>query len=239
MRESPIFDVKDSPHLPVRADTSYTNWSLVRHRDLMRTSKFNVYAFTHVHSPAHCAVVVVMNTSSSSNARNGVSYSAHYATTTTSRPHTGRSRPRTAATSTGYGETNEIICALSESRGISPTVGLSFVNLSTSEAVLCQFADTQTYARTCHKIKVFGPSEIIHMNTAIDSKLLSIVHENLEVGKHDILMTSIDRRYWSESTGYEYLQHLAFPSDLESLKLSIGGNYFAACCFAAVGLQRL
>lgn len=155
----------------------------------------------------------------------------------TSRPFTGhgsRSRPRTAATSTGVSE-NEIICAISESRGISPTIGLSFVNLHTSEAVLCQFTDTQTYARTCHKIKVFSPSEIIYMSTAAESKLLSVIQENLEVERCDILMTSIDRRYWSDSTGHEYVQQLAFPADLESLKMTIGGNYFAACCFAAVG----
>lgn len=155
---------------------------------------------------------------------------------TTSRPYTGRSRPRTAAASTGAGD-NEILCAISESRGISPTIGLSFVNLSTSEAVLCQFTDTQTYARTCHKIKVFNPSEIIYMLTAADSKLLSIIRENLEVDKNDMLMTSIDRRYWSDGTGHEYVQQLAFPADLESLKLTIGGNYFAACCFAAVGSE--
>ena len=155
-------------------------------------------------------------------------------TTTTYRPHTGKSRPRTAATSTGYGD-NEIICAITESRGISPTIGLSFVNITTTEAVLCQFADTQTYARTCHKLKVFNPTEIIYMSTTAESKLLSILNENLEVDKFDILMTSIDRRYWSESTGFEYVQHLAFPDDLESLKVSVGGNYFATCCFAAVG----
>ena len=164
-------------------------------------------------------------------------YPSNKQTSTTSRPFTGhgsRSRPQTAATSTGAGD-NEIICAISESRGISPTIGLSFVNLSTSEAVLCQFTDTQTYARTCHKIKVFNPSEIIYMLTAADSKLLSIIRENLEVDKDDILMSSIDRRYWSDITGHEYVQQLAFPADLESLKLTIGGNYFAACCFAAVG----
>lgn len=159
----------------------------------------------------------------------------HYKDTTTpSRLNTARSRPRTVATSTSYDD-NEIICAISESRGISPTIGLSFINLSTSEAVLCQFADTQMYARTCHKIKVFSPSEIIFTSTAQGSKLLSIIQENVEVERNDILMTSIDRRYWAENTGHEYLQQLAFPDDIESLKISIGGNYFAACCFAAVG----
>lgn len=154
-------------------------------------------------------------------------------TTSTSRPQTSRSRPKTAATSTGYGD-NEIICAISESRGVSPTVGLSFVNISTSEAVLCQFTDTQTYARICHKIKVFAPTEILFMSTAAESKLVSIITENLDVEKFGIMMTNIDRKYWSESSGFDYVQYLAFPDDLESLKLSVAGNYFAICCFSAV-----
>ncbi len=155
-------------------------------------------------------------------------------TTTTSRPQTGsRSRPRTAGTSTGYCD-DAIICAISESRGISPTIGLSFVNISTSEAVLYQFTDTQTYARTYHKIKVFALSQFLYMSTADISKLISIVKENLEVERADIAMTSIDRKYWSELSGHEYVQYLAFPDDLESLKLSIAGNYFATCCFSAV-----
>jgi DNA mismatch repair protein MSH4 len=155
-------------------------------------------------------------------------------TTTTSRPQTGsRSRPRTSGTSTGYSD-NEIICAISESRGISPTIGLSFVNISTAEAVLCQFTDTQTYARTCHKIKVFAPSEILFMKTAEHSKLISIVKENIVVENADIGMSPLDRKYWSEISGLEYVQYLAFPDDLESLKLSISGNFFATCCFSVV-----
>lgn len=154
-------------------------------------------------------------------------------TTVTSRPRTGRSRARTAATSAGYAD-DHIVCAVTESRGLSPTVGLSFVNLTTSEAVLCQFADTQTYARTCHKISVFNPSDILYMSTAAESNLVSIIAENLNVGDTDIEMTEIGRKYWTESSGYEYIQRLAFPDDLESLKVSAGGNFFATCCFAAV-----
>jgi DNA mismatch repair protein MSH4 len=74
------------------------------------------------------------------------------------------------------------------------------------------------------------------MNTAADTKLLSIIRENLEVDRYGVEMQSIDRRYWSETSGHEYVQQLAFPDDLESLKVSMGGNYFAVCCFAAVGM---
>lgn len=154
-------------------------------------------------------------------------------TTTVSRPRNGRSRSKTVATSAGQTD-SQTICAISESCGISPIVGISFVNLSTSEAVLCQFTDTQTYARTCLKIKVFAPSEILYMSGAADSKLVSIVTENLEVDDNGILMTDIDRKHWSERSGHDYVQHLAFPNDSESLRLLLDGNYFATCCFSAV-----
>ena len=157
-------------------------------------------------------------------------------TTTESGLRTGndsRSRPRTAATSSAFVD-NEVICAVTESRGISPTVGLSFVNLSTSEAVLCQFPDTQTYARTCHKLKVFNPSIILYASNTQDSKLVSIIIENFDVSKNETQITEMDRRYWSEDNGHEYLQRLAFPDDLETLRISMGGNFFASCCFGAV-----
>jgi len=104
---------------------------------------------------------------------------------------------------------------------------------------LCQFADTQTFARTCHKIKVFSPERIIFASTTADSKLLSIIRENLEVENNTITMTDIDRRYWSESAGHDYIKQLAFPNDLEALKLSLAGNYYAVCCFAAVCFEKV
>ena len=152
-----------------------------------------------------------------------------------SRPYSSRStrRSRTAVTSTAYGDP-EIICAVCESRGISPTVGLSLISTSTSEAILCQITDTQTYARTCHKIKVFAPTEILYMSTAADSKLVSILLENIVGQDSDVELTALDRRYWAENIGHEHIQHLALPEDLESLKVSLSGNYFALCCFSAV-----
>jgi len=164
---------------------------------------------------------------------------------TTSRPPTGHrsrcrprtGRPRTAASSSGGIELQQIICAISESRGISPTVGLAFINLSTTEAVLCQICDSQTYVRTIQKLGVFAPTELLFMSTAANpkSKLYSIIEENMP----DLLISVIDRKYWAETTGHEYIQQLAFKEDAEAIKVSIGGNYFAACCFAAVGGREL
>ncbi|KAL4797385.1 muts domain V-domain-containing protein [Aspergillus venezuelensis] len=136
-------------------------------------------------------------------------------------------RPTTTATSVA---SQDIVCAINESRGVSWTVGLAFVNLSTAEAVLCQICDSQTYAKTVTKISVFEPTEILFMNTARESKLCQIIRANTP----DTTFTYIDRRYWAEKAGHEYVERLGFAEDVDSIKVILGGNYFAACCFAAV-----
>ncbi|KAL2868754.1 MutS family protein MSH4 [Aspergillus lucknowensis] len=136
-------------------------------------------------------------------------------------------RPTTTATSVA---SQDIVCAISESRGISSTVGLAFVNLSTAEAVLCQICDSQTYAKTITKISVFEPTEILLMNAAKDSKIFHIIQANIP----DTTFTFLDRRYWAEKTGHEYVERLGFAKDADSIKVTLGANYFAACCFAAV-----
>ncbi|KAF2098960.1 hypothetical protein NA57DRAFT_39496 [Rhizodiscina lignyota] len=169
------------------------------------------------------------------------SYSYPY-NTTTSRPRTGNqstgrpstSRPRTGASTIAGIEAQRIICAVTESRGVAPTVGLAFVNLDTAESALCQISDSQTYVRTCHKISLYAPSVILITGSAAnpDSKLLSIIKENL--ADLDADLEFLDRRYFAESTGLEYIEQLAFRDDVEAIKVAIGGNYFAVCCFAAV-----
>ncbi|KAI9739771.1 MAG: MutS protein msh4 [Cirrosporium novae-zelandiae] len=168
-----------------------------------------------------------------------IAYPEYEYTTTNSRPMTGQrrsrrsksGRARTAASTAGGVSDQTIICAISESRGISPTVGLAFVNLSTTEAVLCQICDSQSYIKTINKLVFLEPTEILFMSTTANpkSKLYSTVEENIP----DVDITVIDRKYWAENTGHEYIQQFAFKKDIESLRISVENNYFAACCFAA------
>ena len=147
-----------------------------------------------------------------------------------------RTHGKTALSTLGTSNDQQIICAISESRGISPVVGLAFVNLTTSEAVLCQISDNQTYTRTIHKLWVFDPSEILFMNTAAQpsSHLYSAVENHRPRLLPHARIIVIDRKYWSETAGQEMIQALAFTQDVEALKVSLGGNFYATCCFAAV-----
>ena len=89
--------------------------------------------------------------------------------------------------------------------------------------------------RTLHKIRVFEPTEILLPNTVnqqAKSKLRQLLEANLE---YDPQITSINRKYFSEEKGVQYICQFAFREEIESLKVSMEGNYFATCCFAAVG----
>lgn len=155
----------------------------------------------------------------------------------TARPSTstGTGRRSRAGSTIGGGESQQIICAISEARGITPTIGLAFVNISTGEAVLSQICDNQFYARTLNKLQVFDPSEILIVSTSgppnPKSKMYQVIEENI-LGARII---TVDRKYWSETSGLDYIQKLAFMEDVEAIKVAIGGNYFATCCFSAVG----
>ncbi|KXT00085.1 hypothetical protein AC578_5790 [Pseudocercospora eumusae] len=167
-------------------------------------------------------------------------YAPYQDTTTESRPRTaarsaGRpqtARPRTGVSTLGV-ENQEIVCAISESRGVAPTVGLAFINLDTAEAVLSQFHDSQTYVKTIHKLIVFNPSNILLISTSANpkSKLFSIIEEHMPDLECNI--TLLDRKYWAESTGLDFIQQLGFPEDVESIKTAVEGNYYSVCCFAA------
>jgi DNA mismatch repair protein MSH4 len=150
----------------------------------------------------------------------------------TARPSTGR-RSR-AGSIIGGGESQQIVCAVSEARGISPTVGLAFVNISTGEAVLSQMCDSQFYVRTLNKLQIFDPTEILIISTAgppnPKSKMYQVIEENIPGAR----IITIDRKYWSEPAGLEFIDQFAFSEDVQAIKVAVGGNYFATCCFAAV-----
>lgn len=153
-------------------------------------------------------------------------------TITTARPRT--SRPRTGISVLTGIANQRVVCAVCESRGVSPTVGICFVNLDSSEAVLCQICDSQTYVRTMQKLHLFCPSEVLIANTAENSKskLMSILEEGSD--DLDCRIVLIDRRYWAEITGWEYIDQLALPDDIETLRPAVSDKYFAVCCLAAV-----
>lgn len=190
----------------------------------------------------HAGHSVPPRPSTSASQLSSYSYSASRSVTSSSYPSkqrrhasTASGRKSRAASSVWGSDSHEIICAVSEARGVSPTVGLAFVNITTNEAVLSQICDSQFYVKTVHKIQMYEPSTILIVNTAFPpnpkSSLLSIIEEELP----DTPIEPLNRKYWSENAGIEFIQSLAFREDMEAIKVAIEGNFYATCSFAAVG----
>lgn len=160
------------------------------------------------------------------------------ATPTYSRASTPSGRRSRAASSIGGGEAAEITCAVSEARGISPTVGLAFINTSTGEAVLSQICDNQSYVKTTHKLTVFEPSRILIVSTACPPSPKSCLYSTIDEELPEVPIIPLNRRYWSETAGLEFVQALAFMEDIQAIKVAIEGSFYAICSFSAVCLGR-
>ncbi|KAI1299112.1 DNA mismatch repair protein Msh4 [Xylaria venustula] len=172
---------------------------------------------------------------STSVSRQSYSYSTPNSITTSSRPSGLRRQTSTAPgrKSIWGSDSHVVICAITEARGVSPSVGLSFINITTNEAVLSQICDTQFYVRTIHKLQVYEPSTILMVNTALPPNSKSSLCSIIEVELPATAIQPLDRKYWSENVGLEFIQSLAFRDDLEAIKMAIGGNFYATCSFAA------
>ncbi|KAL7935474.1 DNA mismatch repair protein [Trichoderma chlorosporum] len=156
-------------------------------------------------------------------------------TTTTSRPTTPSRRSRNGATPSilGQSDSHDVVCAVSEARGVTPTVGIATVNLSLGEVTLSQICDNQSYVRTIHKLQLACPSRIVFMPAACSpnepSTLFSLVQRLIPEAE----MSSHDRSAWSESAGIEYIEHLAPEGDIGPIRVAVQGKYYAICCFSA------
>lgn len=180
--------------------------------------------------------------------RSSLSHSTHHsAAGTTPRPGTSRSptvllgtaqerKPRNATVSSilGLSEAQSIICAISEARAVSPSVGLAFVNVSIGEVVISQICDNQSYIKTIHTLQMSAPARILFMSTACPpnkpSSLYSLVTDLVQESQ----VGAQDRSAWSESDGLEYINNLAFKDDIEPLKVATQGKFYALSSFAAV-----
>ncbi|OBT70038.1 hypothetical protein VE03_00464 [Pseudogymnoascus sp. 23342-1-I1] len=99
---------------------------------------------------------------------------------------------------------------------------------------MSQICDNQFYVRTVLKLQVFEPTEILLVSTSGPPNPKSKMYSLIEEGVIGSRIVCVDRRYWSEPAGMDFIQQLAFPEDVEAIKVATGGNFYATCCLAAV-----
>ncbi|KAG0296467.1 MutS protein msh4 [Linnemannia gamsii] len=162
----------------------------------------------------------------------------HKAGSSHSRSNTRRSKhPGAASTkSTGGGSGKDgqnFVAAVVEGRGTGAEVGMCFCDLKTSEVILCQIADSQTYVRTLQKLNLYEPTEILVPTTAVDpvnSKLVNIIKETMPVST----ITPIARRSFNDTKGLECIKKYIIKEGSASLLLGIPTKYFCLAATAAV-----
>ncbi|KAG0303178.1 MutS protein msh4, partial [Dissophora globulifera] len=143
-----------------------------------------------------------------------------------------RSRSSASAVSSKAAD-NSLLAAVVEGRGIGAEVGMCFCDLKTSEVILCQIADSQTYVRTLQKLNLYEPSEILVPTTAVDpvnSKLVKIIRESVPPST----ITPIARRYFNDAAGLQYIKKYIIREGSASLLLGIPTKYFCLAATAAV-----
>ncbi|KGQ07798.1 MutS protein 4 [Beauveria bassiana D1-5] len=155
--------------------------------------------------------------------------------TSLSRPTTASGRKsRATNASSVVGEAQTIVCAVCEARGVSPSVGIAFVNTSLGEAVLSQICDNQSYVKTLHKIRINWPSRIICLAQGTrPTSLMSLLRTMFAYIPIDVT----DRSFWSETKGIEYINKLAFETDIPPIQVAIQGKYYAVSALAAAMAQ--
>ncbi|EPS44503.1 hypothetical protein H072_1502 [Dactylellina haptotyla CBS 200.50] len=152
------------------------------------------------------------------------------------RPRTrggGPGRPRTAGSVASGPSSQQVICAITESRGVIAQVGLAFMNISTAECILSEICDSQTYVRTLHKLAVLDPLEILIPENLIQnrsSKLPGIIEENLPGAR----VASLPRKYYNERVGSDFISRLSFKSETEAVQIALSGKDLAISAAAAV-----
>ncbi|CAB4399973.1 unnamed protein product [Rhizophagus irregularis] len=136
-------------------------------------------------------------------------------------------RPKTSASACIGGRDNHsFVVAMIEGR-----VGMCFIDLRTSECILSQIADSQTYVKTLHKLNLYNPVEIILSVTAIEpskSKLCKILEDNMPMAS----IIPIGRKYFNDAIGLNYIKQYSLEEDSASLILGITSKFY---CLAATG----
>ncbi|CAG8475627.1 9924_t:CDS:10 [Ambispora leptoticha] len=175
-------------------------------------------------------------TSSSTIKRQGTSISSVSATSNQT-IRSKRGRPQTSVSTRdgvggGSGE-NSFIVAVIEGRGVASEVGMCFIDLKTSECILSQISDSQTYVKTLHKMNLYDPAEILLSTTAFEptkSKLCKILEENMQ----SATMTPIGRKYFNDVVGMNYIKQYALEEDSAVLILGLTSKFYCLSAAAAV-----
>ncbi|XP_027857440.1 mutS protein homolog 4 [Xiphophorus couchianus] len=127
-----------------------------------------------------------------------------------------------------------VIVAVVEGRGLARgEIGMASIDLKCPELVLSQFADTGTYAKVITRLHILMPMEILMPDTASEkgkwTKLFKLITENFP----GVNLTAIQRKYYNEKKGMEYIQQLCAP-EFGTVLMEVQAKYYCLATAAAL-----
>nr|XP_061824798.1 mutS protein homolog 4 [Nerophis lumbriciformis] len=150
-------------------------------------------------------------------------------------PHCDYTAPTSCPSSTTTSAAS-VIVAVVEGRGMARgEIGMASLNLNCPELVLSQFSDTGTYAKVITMVHILLPMEILMPDTASEkgkgTKLFNLITENFQ----GVAFTAIQRKYFNEKKGMEYIQQLCAP-EFSTVVMEVQAKYY--CLAAAAALLK-
>ncbi|XP_063795125.1 mutS protein homolog 4 isoform X6 [Pseudophryne corroboree] len=127
-----------------------------------------------------------------------------------------------------------VIVAIAEGRGLARgEIGMASLDLKNPDVVLSQFADSSIYVKVITKLQILSPLEILMSNTACDSgkttELFRLMTENFK----DVSFTTVQRKYFNETKGLEYIEQLCAP-EFSTVLMEVKSKYYCLAALAAL-----
>ncbi|KAI8145098.1 muts protein 4 [Fennellomyces sp. T-0311] len=143
-------------------------------------------------------------------------------------------RPRSVVVrpSTATGHRDNRIMALAEGRGVAAEVGVCLIHVTTGECILSQVSDSQSYARTLHKIHLNDPHKILIANTALEAGA-SQLYQLIEHHFPDTGVIAVPRKYFNDDAGMKAIRDFGLSEDAAALLLGLSTKYYCLAAAAA------
>ncbi|XP_075688973.1 mutS protein homolog 4 isoform X3 [Rhinoderma darwinii] len=107
---------------------------------------------------------------------------------------------------------------------------MASLDLKNPDVVLSQFSDSSIYVKVITRLQILAPLEILMPNTACESgkniEMFRLINENFK----DVSFTTVQRKYFNETKGLEYIEQLCAP-EFSTVLMEIKSKYY---CLAAV-----
>ncbi|XP_068095301.1 mutS protein homolog 4 isoform X2 [Hyperolius riggenbachi] len=137
----------------------------------------------------------------------------------------------TPTSSTSAQSAASVIVAIVEGRGHARgEIGMASLDLKNPDVVLSQFADSSIYVKVITKLRILAPLEILMSNTACESGRTTELYHLVTNNFKDVSFTAVQRKYFNETKGLEYIEQLCAP-EFRTVLMEVQSKYY---CLAAV-----